>query len=104
MAVETDDDLATFFDPDEHGVAAVYKVGGSGAGSSVNLIRNQPDVVTGFGETRIRSETTTFQGRVSDMPSLAKGDTLTIGAAVFKVQDRERDVSGRVWTIDTHPV
>jgi hypothetical protein len=85
-------------------VDALWFAGGTGPGVAVRVIRKSPDDVTPFGAGRILSETTQMDARVADMPTLAPGDLITIGAEAFTIQgepklDRER----LIWTLNTRP-
>ena len=103
MAVETAAELAAFFDTDGFALAATYKAGGVGTGTAVSVIRDTPTRFEAFDNARLRSDSAVFLARAADMPAAAAGDTLTIGAAVYRVQAIERDIEGAVLTLDTRP-
>jgi len=73
-------------------------------GVPVRLIRRAPDVETQFGAARILSETTIFDARCSEIPTIARGDKLVVGSEEFIVQgDPKRDRERLTWTINTRP-
>jgi hypothetical protein len=71
--------------------------GGFGAGD-----RQAPGHIVGFGDTRIRAETATFEVRASEIASPRAGNQLTIGGETFIVQgEPERPEPDRlVWALD----
>lgn len=99
--VEDDDDLAGFFDPDEFGVAAIYRAGGAGGGVPVVLLPSRPDrAVALFGSTGLVA-TSVFLARVSEIPAPAAGDTLEIGGVLHAITgDPVRDDGRGLWTIE----
>jgi hypothetical protein len=86
------------------GIDAVYTPAG-GDPVPVKVIARRPDAIAGFGETRIRSETATFEVRASEVASPRPGDQLTVGAETFVVQGEpeRRDPDRLVWTLDARP-
>jgi hypothetical protein len=65
----------------------------------------RPDTLVGFGETRIHTETTTFEVRASEVTSPRPDDQLTVGGETFVVQGEpeRRDPARLVWTLDVRP-
>ena len=85
-------------------VDAVWKAGGTGPDVACRAIRRAPDEVTDFGAGRFRSATTVADVLVSAIATPAAGDTLTIGAEVFRVQGEPlRDNDRLVWSLDLVP-
>jgi hypothetical protein len=86
------------------GVDALYTPAG-GEPVSVRVIARRPDMIVGFGETRIHAETATFEVRASEVASPRPGDQLTVGSETFIVQgEAERRDPGRfVWSLDVRP-
>ncbi len=79
-------------------VDGLWRQGGVGAGVAVRLIRRAPDLVANFGDGRFVSDSTLMDVRVSDVATLAEGDTFQIGTDVFVVQgDPLRDSEQLVW-------
>jgi hypothetical protein len=72
----------------------------------VRVIAPRPDAIIGFGETRIQTETATFELRVSEVASPRTGDQLTVDGQTFVVQgEPERhDPDRLVSTLDVRPV
>ncbi len=71
---------------------------------TVRVIVRAPDRITGFGDARILSDTTTIDVRVGELPDPQPGDLIILGADSFVVQggpirDRER----LIWTLDLRP-
>jgi hypothetical protein len=57
----------------------------SGEPVSVRVIARRADAIAGFGETRVRAETATFEVGASEIASPRPGDQLTVGAETFVV-------------------
>jgi hypothetical protein len=83
------------------GIDAVYTPAG-GDPVSVRVIARRPDTIVGFGDTRIQSETATFELRASEIGNTHPGDQLTVSGEMFIVQGapERRDPDGLVWTLD----
>lgn len=71
MALETADDLDTFFDPEEFGVAAVYRAPGGAAIPTV-VIRDFGDEWGGSDRGRLVTATNHFLIRADDVTPVAK--------------------------------
>ncbi len=75
-----------------------------GAPLPVRVIRKAPDEMTTFGATRILSETTLVDVRVSEMASVKSGDTIIIGTDTFTIQgEPKRDRERLVWSLELVP-
>jgi hypothetical protein len=65
------------------------------------IILDNPDAEIGFARSKVVSESVVLKVRSSEVPTAAKGDTVTIGAAGFLVTDAPRfdadDVYRLVW-------
>ena len=87
------------------GIDATYTPAG-GEPVSVRVIPRRPDTIVGFGETRIYTETTTFEIRASEVAKPHVGDQLTVGGETFVVQGEpeRRDPDRLVWTLDVRPM
>ena len=84
--------------------AAVYRVQGTGDPVAIRVIARRPDQVFDFGNTRIHTETSLFDVRVSEVPSPRPGDTLEIDGETFVLQGEPvRDSERLIWTLDTRP-
>jgi hypothetical protein len=83
------------------GIDAVYTPAG-GDPVSVRLIARRPDTIVGFGETRIHTETATFEVRASELASPHPDDQVTVDGQTFVVQSKSerRDPDRLVWTLD----
>ncbi len=95
MAVESAEDLASFFDTDEFALAATYTLQGGGA-SAVNGIFDDAfiEVEVGAG-VPIGSTDPQFKCRSADVPATAaEGDTLTASGTVYTVRIIEPDGTG----------
>jgi hypothetical protein len=86
------------------GIEAVYTPAG-GEAVSVRVIARRPDTIVGFGETRIRTETATFEVRANEVSGPRTGDLVTIGSETFVVQGEpeRRDPNRLVWSLDVRP-
>jgi hypothetical protein len=83
------------------GIDALYTPAGSEP-VSVRVIARRPDTIVGFGDTRIHTETATFEVRAIEIETPRPGDQLTVGSESFVVQGEpeRRDPDRLVWTID----
>lgn len=82
-----------------------YRTGGADPAVPVRVIRNRPDDMVSFGQSRIVTDTVIFDVRAVEVALPGLGDTLTIGADIFEVIaaptiDRER----LVWRLECGPV
>ena len=86
------------------GIDAVYTPAG-GEPVSVRVIARRPDTIVGLGETRIHTETATFEVRASEVASPRPDDQLTVDSETFVVQGEpeRRDPDRLVWSLDTRP-
>jgi hypothetical protein len=89
---------------DEFGVNAVYSSSG-GQSINVRVIAKQPDEIIGFGDTRVYTETSMFEVRVSELAQPRPDDLLTINGDDYVIQGEpeRRDPQRLVWTLDTRP-
>jgi len=84
--------------------AAIYRDQGTGDPVAIRVIARRPDQVFDFGDTRIHTETSLFDVRVSEVPSPRPGDTLEVDGETFVVQGESvRDSERLIWTVDTRP-
>ena len=67
----------------------------------VRVIARRPDTIVGFGETRIHTETATFELRASEVASPRPRGQLTVGGETFVIQGEpeRRDPDRLVWTL-----
>jgi len=89
---------------DEFGVDAVFSPS-NGDSVNVRVIAKQPDEIVGFGDTRIHTETSIFEVRVSEVPQPRPDDLITVDGIDYIVQGEpeRRDSSRLVWNLDTRP-
>jgi hypothetical protein len=87
------------------GIDAAYTPAGGGEPVFVRVIAKRPDTIVGFGDTRIHTETATFEVRAGEIASPRPGDELTVGGEPFVVQGEpeRRDPDRLVWTLDVRP-
>jgi hypothetical protein len=94
---------ALFADPNL-AVDAVYRAGGADPGIPVRVVVRRPDRVGDFGDTRLLTETTVFDVRVSEIAEPAAGDTIEADGVTYVIQGEPvRDAERLVWTIDARP-
>jgi len=83
---------------------AVYREQGTGDPVAIRVIARRPDQVFDFGDTRVHTETSLFDLRVSEVPSPRPGDTLEVDGETFVVQGEPvRDSERLIWTLDARP-
>ncbi len=98
---EDADDLAGFFNEDDFGLAARYRVAGAGLGKPVTLVASRGDRGGDIGGFEVSSREGIFLVRKSEVAAPAAGDTFTIGAVVHRVQGEPRlDAEQVIWTIE----
>jgi hypothetical protein len=94
---------ALFADPNLAG-DAVYWSGGADPGIAVRVIVHRPDRIGDFGDTRIASETMTFDVRTAEIAEPAEGDTLDVDDVTYVIQGTPvRDTERLIWTIEARP-
>ena len=73
---------------------------------SVRIVAGRPDTIVGFGETRIHTETATFELRASEVAEPHPGDLVTIGGESFLLQGEpiRHDPDRLVWSVDVRLV
>jgi hypothetical protein len=87
------------------GIDAIFTPAG-GEPVSVRVIARRPDTIVGFGETRIHTETATFEVRVSEVANPRPDDQLIVDGETFVIQGdpERRDPDRLVWSLDVRPV
>ena len=82
----------------------VYTAAG-GTPVLIRVVTRRADEVTGFGETRLWSETTRIDLRVADVGNPRPGERVEIDGEAFLIQGEPvRDRERLVWTVDLQPV
>ena len=95
---------ALFADPNI-AIDVVYRAGGADPGFQVRVVTRRPDRIGDFGDTRIASETMTFDVRTAEIAGPAEGDTLDVGGVTYVVQGTPvRDAERLIWTIEARPL
>lgn len=80
---------------------ALWHVGGTGPGLAVRVIRNAPDKIVGFGESRAVMPSVLIDVRQSEITLPAIGDTVEIAGVVFEVTaEPVADTLNLVWTCE----
>ncbi|MEO5337966.1 MAG: hypothetical protein H7841_13905 [Magnetospirillum sp. WYHS-4] len=83
---------------------ALYRPGGIGDGMPVRVIAKRNDQVSEFSDISVVSATARFDLRVSEVPTPAEGDTITLDGETFVIQGEPLcDTERLVWTLDTRP-
>ena len=71
---------------------------------TVRAIVRAPDLITGFGDARVLSDSMTIDDRVGELPDPRPGDLIVLGADSFVVQGEPiRDRERLIWTLDLRP-
>lgn len=77
---------------------ALWRAGGAGAGVRVRIALAAPDEEVRWRETRLLSQAVIIEVRVSQVPWLAKGDTVEAAGTIYEVMgDPRRDDLGLAW-------
>lgn len=93
--------LAALFRDRNIAVDALYRVGGSGPGVLVRVIRTAPDRIAAFGESRFVTDTMALDVWIADAPGLAAGDTFEIAGTLHEVRGAPvRDAERLVWAAE----
>ena len=101
MAVESADDLATFFDTDEFGVAATYTPSG-GSATAVTVWIMKPQEIQALGLAGIRQHNITGLLRKSEAADPA-GGTLVVSGTTYQIVEPEIDETDKIWSFGLHP-
>lgn len=101
MPIESADDLAAFFNPEEFGEAIAYNgVGGCSA------IWIRPSEAIPFGDTQVIADTNIFCLPASTIAAPAAGEVFTIvrtGAEFAVMGEPRRSRDGSLWMIEVEP-
>lgn len=90
-----DEDLDAFFNTDDFALEATYKAGGTGAGTTIQVIFDAPgQEAFGISGTRPRALV-----KASDIASFSNTDTLTIGATTWRCVDSQPQDDGALLSI-----
>lgn len=86
------EDLSPFFASADFGVAATYKAGGTGGGTTIYVIKDEPNLEhLGVAGTR-----PVVMVKASDIASFSNADTLTIGSTTWRMVDLQPLADGAV--------
>ncbi|HMQ41763.1 MAG TPA: hypothetical protein PKC09_10865 [Paracoccus sp. (in: a-proteobacteria)] len=97
--------LARVFADPNMAVDAQWRAGGVGPAVPIRLIRRAPDEVTGFGSSRVWSETLRADVMISQVPEPAPGDRVMIDGETYEVQGEPiRDRERLIWALELHPL
>lgn len=89
------EDLSAFFKTADFALAATYKAGGLGQGTTVNVIFDNPDK-SALG---ISGSAPTLLVKASDIATFLNTDTFTIGSITYRAVDSEPLDDGAVLRI-----
>jgi hypothetical protein len=96
MAVESADDLASFFDADDFAEGVLYRAGGTGREIRVFGLFDSAHVAPGLAGLGADAREITFRCLASAVPAVQQGDTLAVGAVVYRVRSVRPDGNGTV--------
>jgi hypothetical protein len=89
MALPLADDLAAILNVDDFAVAITY-----GASTIFGIFDNETVPVEGGGAVEVHQEQPMVTCRTADVPALAQGDAMTIGALAYVVRSWIHDGTG----------
>lgn len=94
--IESDDDLAAFFDPADFGTAATYRRGAGEAVPFVGVFVAAHRAVVASGDwPGVSTVGPVMTAPLSALPAGAQqGDAVTVGATVYRVRDVQPDGTG----------
>lgn len=96
MAVETAEDLATFFDTDDFAVAAVITPNG-GAAVTVSILLDEPQEIHGLGIAGIAQANRRVMVRKSEIDDPTNG-TIAISGVTYRIVEPELDLTRLIWS------
>jgi hypothetical protein len=100
MPVESEADLAVFFNVDEFGVAAVYSPLGGGSSTPCTLLMGTQDrtVAASLGRSILQSIEASV--RKAELAAPARGGTFVVDGKTLTIQGDPRtdDAERRIWT------
>jgi hypothetical protein len=95
------DAVDTLFTDANMALTAFWRRGGDGEAVPVRLVRRAPDLVADFGPGRVVIDATWLDVRVSEVESLAPGDTFEIDGELLEVRgEPRRDTERLIWTAE----
>ncbi|GIX11595.1 hypothetical protein [Elioraea sp.] len=81
------------------GMDAVWRQGGTGPPTPMRVVRSSPDRVASAFDAAVIQATDVLTVAVADLPDLAAGDSVTIGADTLIVTHAQRDAIGVAWRV-----
>ena len=91
---------AIFRDP-HMAVDAAYRAAGVGAPVALRVVRRTPDEVASFGSSRILTDTMLIDVLVSDLATVAVGDSFGIAGTLWTVSAApQRDRDRLIWRVE----
>lgn len=82
-------------------VDALYRAGGAGDGDPVRVVKRAPDRFANFSEGRFVAQAVLIDVRLSEVETLAPGDTFQIGARLYEVRGEPvRDGERLIWAAE----
>jgi hypothetical protein len=104
MAVESAEDLASFFDPEEFGSSATFTPDG-GSPVSLTVVHSRSSDAVALGAAQIMADIHFVRIRVADVTLPASGDQIEIAGVSYRLNAApELDAQGVVWTCSIEPV
>ncbi|MCJ2009802.1 hypothetical protein [Methylobacterium sp. J-092] len=101
---------AVFADP-HLAIDAVWRVGGTGDGIPVRVIRKSPEAIVGFGGNQFDLNAMLIEVRLSEVASPAEGDTIDLAGEDGEIAETVRvtnlskiDTRKLVRTVEVEPV
>ena len=84
-------------------IDGLYKVGGSGAGTTFPVVPVRRSMDASLFGQAVQADRMRIDIRASDVAAPARGDTVTIGSKVWTVgTPPTADAYGLVWTLECH--
>lgn len=84
------EDLSVFFNANDFATACTYKAGGTGGGTTIYVIKDEP-FQGAFG---ITGTNPTIRCKASDIAAFSNADTFTIGSTVYRGVNEEPQDDG----------
>jgi hypothetical protein len=89
-----DEDLGAFFSPEDFGITATWRAGGTGAGVFVDGIFDSGHTSPSLSVLGVEDKEITFRCASADIPGAQQGDALIVDGTTYRVRSARPDGTG----------